>query len=73
MAKKDKDCFQSLYSFYMQVVNNVDFSSEEFNNFYMFKHDHLHLRVKERGGVATLVFSQLIIVDVNCDIDPYRD
>ena len=39
----------------------------------MFKHDHLHFMVKERGGVTTLVFSQLIVVDVNFDIDPFRD
>ena len=57
----------------MQEVMSVEFSSEEFNDFYMLKHDNLHFMIKERGGVATLVFSQLIVVDVNCDIDPYRD
>ena len=69
MVKKDKACFQTLYSFYMQEVNNVKFSSEEFNDFCMLKNGHLHFMVKERGGVETLVFSQLIVVDVNCDID----
>ena len=29
--------------------------------------------VKEMGGVATLGIFHLIVVDVNCDIDPYRD
>ena len=57
----------------MQEVDIVEFSLEEFNDFYMFKHAHFHLMVKERGGVKTLVFSKLIVVDVNFDIDPSRD
>ena len=73
MVRKDKAFFQSLHSFYMQEVNSVNFSSKEFNDFYMLKHGHLHFMVKEMGGVATLVFPQLIVVNVNSEIDPYRD
>ena len=57
----------------MKEFNIVEFSAEKFNDFYMFKHDHFHFMVKEMGGVATLVIFHLIVVDVNCDIDPYRD
>ena len=73
MVRKDNAFFQILYSFYIEEVDSVEFSSEEFNDFYMFKHGHFHFMVKEREGVETLVFSQLIVVNVNYDIDASRD